>query len=80
MILSEAQIGNLHEAVKECTNERTVIMAIPGTVMNQGRQIPSVEVTIGHNPTQKLYKYVYRGISSNFKSWLKERVDKIENQ
>lgn len=80
MILSEAQIRNLHEAVKEFTNERTVIMAIPGSVRNRGRDISSVEVTIGHNPTRKLYKFVYRGITSNFKSWLKQRVDEIEHK
>lgn len=79
MNLSAAQIDNLHQAVKEFTNERTVIMAVPGTIRNSGRNVDVVQVTIGHNPTRKLHKRMYRGITSNFKVWLKKEIDKIEN-
>jgi hypothetical protein len=80
MSLSQAQIGQLHEAVKEFTNERTMIMASPGMIRNNGRLVDTVMVVIGHNPTQKKYEYIYRGMTHNFKDWLKKKIDLIENR
>jgi hypothetical protein len=80
MTLSEAQLQNFHKAVKEFSNDRTVVLAIPGTIRNAGRNVDIVQVTIGHNPTRKTYKYMYRGISSNFRDWLKKKVDEINNK
>lgn len=80
MTLSNAQIQNLHDAVKEFTNERTLIMAVPGQIINNGRVIDAVQVVIGHNPTQKKYEFIYRGMTHNFKDWLKKKVDEIEHK
>lgn len=80
MNLTRTQINELHEAVKEFTNERTLVMAVPGQIRNSGRMIDAVQVTIGHNPTQKTYRYIYRGQSNGFKQWLKETIDKIEHK
>lgn len=79
-MIEEARIRSLHEAVKELTSERIEIIAVPGSVKNEGNNIPAVEVIVGHVPTKKVHHFIYRGLSSNFKKWLKEQVDKIDNQ
>lgn len=79
-MIQKSQIDELHEAVKEYSNERTLVMAIPGMIKNSGRMIDAVQVTIGHNPTHKIHKFIYRGLPSNFKDWLKKTIDKLENQ
>lgn len=73
-------VQQLHEAVKEFTNERTLIMASPGTIRNNGKPVDAVLVVIGHNPTHKKYDYIYRGLPSNFRDWLKKKVDEIEHK
>lgn len=80
MSLMASQIENLHQAVKEFTTERTVVLAIPGVIRSNGRTVDIVQVTIGHNPTRKIHRYMYRDTSSNFREWLKKKIDFIENK
>lgn len=79
MTLAEAQLGALHEAVKKHTTDEILVMAIPGTIRNNGKNVDAVQVTIGNNITQKLHQRIYRGMSSEFERWLDKEIDKIKN-
>jgi hypothetical protein len=79
MHLSNAEIRQLHTVVKEFSNDRTTILAIPGQIKNNGRLINAIDIVIGQNSTRKAHRRMYRGLTSNFRDWLKKEIDKIEN-
>lgn len=79
-ILTDYRLKELQKVVKEFTNDETTIMAVPGQIVNNGKPVDSVLVVIGHNKTMKKYDFIYRGLSSNFREWMKKRIDEIKNK
>lgn len=73
------ELRQLNEVIKELTTDRLIIMAIPGTIRNSGKNVPAIEVTIGDNLMKKKHVEIYRGLVSNFRTYLKKRLDIIAN-
>jgi hypothetical protein len=80
MIITEATLRQFNQVIKEFSNERIEIAGAPGKIRNNGQNVDVIKVVIGHVPTQKIHEYIYRDLTSNFRVWLKEKVDKIDNK
>ena len=70
----------LNDVIKELTTERLVVGASLGTIRNNGKNVPAIEVKIGNNETKRIHTMIYRDLPSNFRRWLKIKLDQISQK
>jgi hypothetical protein len=78
--IHDHKIEELNKVIGEFSNDETPIIAIPGQVKNNGKLVDALHVVIGHAPSKKKFDYTYRGLSSNFREWMKEKIDNIKRR
>lgn len=78
--MKKNEIKELSQVVKDFSTEEILVIAFPGTLTNNGKQVNAIEVTVQHKPTKKSQGFIYRGETSNFRNFMKEAVDALTNE
>lgn len=80
MIKPNDFIEQLNKIVMKYSTEKVMIMAVPGQIRNNGRLVDAIMVVIGNNEKKTKEEYIYRGLWTNFESFIKKHTDKINNE
>ncbi len=72
-----SDLKQLQAILKEFTTERYVVAASPGTIRNNGRNVPALEVKIADVEKKKVNTFIYREEMSNFRNRLKREIDRM---
>lgn len=78
--ITQAQLKELHNVVSKHTTDEIVVSATPGVIKNSGKNVFAVKTLIGNNNTKKINQFMYRGESSQYEKWLKDKIDEIKKK
>lgn len=75
--MTQNEFKELQRLVQKHTTDEIIVVAIPKTIRNSGKDVEVIDFAIIHKATMKEVRFVYRDAYSNLENTLKQKSEEL---